>query len=111
MFVGETVEVIRRGEHVANPYGEYDYNEIHDVVDDVLVHPSTTEDFGTANRPEGTTQIITLHFPKTYNVSLRHAKVIVRNTTYDVIGNPSYYTKENTPGKWNYPVQAVVHNG
>lgn len=75
-----------------------------------VVAPGATGDLG-SDRPEGVKVAYTLHFPKTWTASLRGCKVRVRGELYSVVGDPQAYTAENTPGKWNRPVEVTRTDG
>ena len=80
-------------------------NEWHDELPvSVVVAPGTTADLD-ASRPEGTSVVMTLHFPKSYTDSLRGCRVRVRGVEYSVVGDPQPYMAENTPGPYNRPVE------
>lgn len=81
------------------------------VVQDVLIDPSTGSDVEDNIRLDGTRARLRLHFPKTFNDSLRGCKVTVRGTDYNVIGDPKPYTDENTPTRWHLPADVEVVNG
>lgn len=84
-----------------------------EVVDGVLVAPDDTAGMA-ANRPDGTSTVLVLHFPKTYTASLRGCSVELPapwSDTYRVIGNPMPYMDENTPTPWNRPVRVEVAHG
>lgn len=114
MISGVTVTVLRPNrtgtDRLNNPvYGE----PIREVVDDVLIAPSTTEDLEAA-RQMGVTLAMTLHFPKGYTASLRGCKVELPAPyadTYRVVGDPLPYMAENCPTRWNRPVGVEVAHG
>lgn len=83
------------------------------TVDDVLVSPGATADLD-ASRPEGVTVAYSLHFPKTFEGLLEGCKVVLPQPwggTYRVIGNSGRYMDENTPGRWNLPVEVEAAHG
>ena len=76
-------------------------------VSDVLVQPGVSADLE-ASRPEGVTVAFTLHFPKTFGGSLEGCEIELPEPwfgRYRVIGNPSRYMRENTPTRWDFPVE------
>lgn len=75
-----------------------------------VVCPGATSDMD-ATRPEGVTVAYTLHFPKTYSGSLRGCSVEVRDTRYDVVGDPQRTTDAATPGPWNLAVEVTRADG
>lgn len=84
-----------------------------ETVDDVLVAPGAAADMEAA-RPDGVVVALTLHFPKGYTSSLRGCKVVVGapySGTYRVIGDPQPYMDENTPTRWNRPVEVEAADG
>lgn len=74
-----------------------------ETVSDVLVDPSVGSDIESNIRLNGTKAVLRLHFPKSFNGSLRGCKVTVRNRDYRVIGDPAAYTDANTPTRWHMP--------
>lgn len=76
----------------------------------VVVAPGATTDLE-AIRPEGAAVSFTLHFPKSYTMSLRGCRVCVRGGEYRVVGDPQPYTMENTPGLYNRPVEVEAVYG
>lgn len=111
MIKGETVVVRKFAEGEADPFGAVAQVAAEETVEDVLVQVGSTNDLTGSIRPDGVEVKFTLHFPKTYNVDLRGAQVQVRGEWYGVIGSPAWYTVENCPTKWNYPVEVSVING
>ena len=78
--------------------------------DGVLVAPSTTSDLE-AERPDGVTRRMQLHFPKTWTSSLRGCLIEVGGQMWRVVGDPWPYMPENTPGEWWLPVDVELNNG
>lgn len=104
LIQGEAVTVIRR-EIIRDELNEPIETVVsREELPNVVVAPGTTEDLD-ETRPEGVSVEFTLCFPKTYKQSLRGCSVEVRGTEYTVIGNPQYYTEQNTPGDWNLTVE------
>lgn len=111
MIKGETVVVRTLAEGEADPFGSVSHIATDEVVEDVLIQVGSTRDLTGSTRPDGVEVHFTLHFPKTYNVDLRGAHIQVRGEWYGVIGSPAWYTPENCPTRWNYPVEVSVING
>lgn len=89
---------------------------VRQVVEDVLVSPSSTEDFEyqEAYREHGDRLILQLHFPKTFSGDLRGAQVVLPHPwegTYSIIGEPKPYIGANTPTRWHMPAKAVYAHG
>lgn len=80
-------------------------------VENVLVVPGPRADLPGVERPEGVRVVFNLHFPKTFEGSLRGADIQVRGQWYRVIGDPQAYTAANTPGAWNLPVEVETVKG
>ena len=114
MLRGVTVTVLRPNkvgtDRLNNPvYG----TPSRDVVENVLIAPSTTEDLEAA-RQQGVTLAMTLHFPKEYTSSLKGCKVVLPapwSDTFRVVGDPMPYMAENCPTPWNRPVNVEVAHG
>lgn len=111
MIKGETVVVRTFTEGEADPFENAAKVATEETVEDVLVQVGSTSDLTGSIRPDGVEVKFTLHFPKTYNVELRGAQVQVRGSWYGVVGNPAWYTADNCPTKWNYPVEVSATNG
>lgn len=75
-----------------------------------VVCPGATSDMD-ATRPEGVTVSYTLHFPKTYEGSLRGCSVEVRGALYDVVGDPQRTSDAATPGPWNMAAEVTRADG
>lgn len=75
-----------------------------------VVVPGSSPDLD-ATRPNGVTVSFTVHFPKTYEASLRGASLGIRGGTYAVVGDPQAYTPENTPGLFNRAVEVTRTDG
>lgn len=75
-----------------------------------VVVPGSSSDLD-ATRPNGVTVSFTVHFPKTYEESLRDCSMVIRGDTYDVVGDPQAYTPENTPGLFNRAVEVTRADG
>lgn len=111
MISGETVIVRTFEEGEADPFGSPALSEKETVVDNVLVQVGMTADLTGSTRPDGVTVRYTLHFPKTYNVPLRGAEIFVRKEWHKVVGDPAWFTVENCPTAWNYPVEVTRTDG
>lgn len=75
-----------------------------------IVVPGSTAGFD-ATRPSGVEVAYTVHFPKTWTVSLRGCSVRVRGREYEVVGDPQAYTAANTPGRYNRPCEVKFADG
>ena len=111
MISGESVIVRTFTDGEADPFGVSEQLATDEEVSNVLIQPGATADVVGTNRPEGVMVKYTLHFPKTYNVKLQGAHVCVRGEWLEVVGNPAWYTPENCPTEWNYPVEVSAING
>lgn len=109
---GEDVVVVRREQVGTLPGNTPEYAEVETTVENVLVAPGARADVFDAERPDGTTVVFNLHFPKTFSGSLRNASVKVRGgEPLAVIGDPQPYTGANTPGDWHMPVEVERVDG
>lgn len=110
MISSEQVVVIRPMEAGRDPMNEPVYEWQEEAPVSVVVAPGATADLD-ANRPEGVSVAMTLHFQKSYAESLRGCKVRVRGIEYSVVGDPQPYTDANTPGLYNRPVEVEASDG
>lgn len=111
-MIGETVVVELKGEAVEDAMGDLVYGPpTLETVDDVLVQPGASSDKLEGNRPDGAIVSYTLHFPKTWNKDVRGLRINVRGKWHEVVGDPTWYTPENTPTRWNYPVEVKRCDG
>ncbi len=90
--------------------GEFDGSTVETEEVECIVEPGGTSDME-ASRPNGVTVSYTVHFPKTYEPSLRGASLLVRGEEFAVIGDPQGYTGPNTPGPYNRPVEVSRSDG
>lgn len=113
-IVGETVHVLLRTLAGYDRLGDEVWSHDDVAVDDVLVNPSTTTyDRKGDGHPEGVECDLTLHFPRGFDRDLRGARVIVRGTAYEVVGDPQRYTDANLPPGcgWNLTAKVVRFDG
>lgn len=112
MIRGETVLVRREVEVGVDPFNSPITEWVEEEVRDVLVAPGARSDVVDSTRPDGVEVQWTLHFPKSFVGSLRGAEVSVRGQApCPVIGDPQPYTIENTPTRWNRPVEVSRVDG
>lgn len=110
LIAGETVTV-RSAARSFDELGELAGETVTETaVDNVVVCPGATVDLD-STRPNGVTVAYTLCFPKGAGVSLKGATVTVRETDYEVIGDPKRYTEANTPGPWNLTCEVTRTDG
>lgn len=79
----------------------------------VLIAPAASQDLG-AERPEGYTDALTIHFPKEYTQSLLGCEIELPApwpSRVRVIGDPQPYQAELTPGRWNRAADCEVSDG
>lgn len=110
MIRGEQVVVIRPIETGRDSMGEPLREWVEEAPVAAVVAPGATADLD-ATRPQGVRVAFTLHFPKSYEGSLRGCKVRVRGDEYRVIGDPQPYAPQNTPGRYNRPVEVEAVAG
>lgn len=117
MITGEKIVLEMPTEGPPDAMGDPVFISATQEIDNVLVQPGTTNDIasgrsGERNRPDGVTIVYTLHFPKGLeNYDFRGCRVKVRGEWMEVVGDPTYYAPENTPGQWNYPVEVKRCDG
>lgn len=113
MIQGTTVTLVRKSISGYDRFGNAEYAEMEETVNNVLVAPGATNDLE-ASRPEGVDVAYSLHFPKTYTGDLEGCKVTLPapwEGTYRVIGKPGQYMDINTPTQWHMPVEVEVAHG
>lgn len=113
MLSGIAVTVLRPVEGAADRLGNPTHTYVPETVADVLVQPGVTDDLD-ADRPEGDTAALTLHFPKTYAGTLRGCAVVLPppwEGEWRVVGDPLPYMAANCPTRWNRAVQVVMADG
>lgn len=76
-----------------------------EIVDDVLIEPLFTADLQDSIRAHGDSVSLKLHLPKTYTKDVRGCECSIEHVRYKVIGAPVSYQIENTPTRWNYPIE------
>lgn len=114
-MMGEVVILKYRDETKSDPFGQPEYREYEDVINNVLVSPATEDDIE-SNRPEGIEVIYTLSIPKVYAYEndiekFRKAKIEVRGRDYVVVGQPSYFDEVNCPTEWCMSVKVARVDG
>lgn len=112
MITGETVLIELKEEGPADAIGDPTVTTSTITVDNVIVGPGSTNNLTDSIRPDGVIADYTLHLPKGYETyDLSGLRVQVRGKWFDVIGNPGYYTPDNAPGNWDYPVEVKRCDG
>ena len=117
MITGKKIILETQTEGAPDAMGDPVLIPVMEEIDNVLVQPGATDDLasgrnGLSNRPDGITVIYTLHFPKGLeDHDFRGCRVKVRGEWMEVVGDPTYYAPENTPGHWNYPVEVKRCDG
>ncbi len=108
MIRGETIVVQRSTRSEADEYGEPTTEWADESVDDVLVGPPSAQDAADAMQPQAVKASMSLYFPRAYaGGSLRGCRVIVRDVTYQVVGDPIRLDGGITPTKWNMQVDVA----
>lgn len=116
MIRGVTVTVLHPVIVGVDSFNNYRYGTpVREVVENVLVAPSTTMD-GDAARPHGYVTTLTLHFPKGYAGDLYGCKVELPSPyppVVRVVGKPTPYMYANVPPgvPWSMPVTVEVADG
>lgn len=116
MIRGVTVTVLHPVIVGVDSFNNYRYGTpVREVVENVLVAPSTTMD-GDAARPHGYVTTLTLHFPKGYAGDLYGCKVELPSpwpSLVRVVGAPTPYIDANVPTlvPWSMSVTVEDANG
>lgn len=109
---GEAVTVFRYVQVGVTPGNTPIKEWVSEVVEDVLVASGPRQDVVESVRPEGVLIAWNLHFPKTFNQSLRGCEVSVRGEPrLKVVGDPKPFTRKNTPTRWHMPVELEGTDG
>lgn len=113
MITGEKVTLEIYAEGPPDAMGDPSVVAVTEDIENVLVEPGVTNNLSSvSNRPDGDIAEYKLHIPKGYErYVFRGCRFKVRGEWMEVIGNPTYYTPENTPGDWNYPVEVKRCDG
>ena len=112
MITGEKVTLERYTKGPPDAMGDPVLIPATENIENVLVQPGATDDLPASTRPDGVTVAYTLHFPKGMeSVDFRGCRIEVRGEWMEVVGDPTYYAPENTPGAWNYPVEVKRCDG
>ena len=85
-------------------------DSVRETVDGVLVMPGATADLD-ANRPEGVSVALTIHFPRGYGKPLKGCFIEYADESYRVIGDPQPYMESGVPGPWTMPVEVERVDG
>lgn len=111
---GETVTVLMPTQDGTDPFGNPKKDSSEEQVENVLVDPFVSlekiREFG-AERPNSSRTSVRFHFPKGYDKRLCGCFICWAGRKYRVIGDPVPLPEYNTPGEWNYPVDAEVCDG
>lgn len=116
MIRGVTVTVLHPVIVGVDSFNNYRYGTpVREVVENVLVAPSTTMD-GDAARPHGYATTLTLHFPKDFEGNLRGCEIELPDPyppVVRVVGEPTPYMYANVPPgvPWSMPVTVEVADG
>lgn len=86
------------------------------TVDNVLIAPATTGDIEASTREMGAETTITVMLPKTFTgqldtQTLQGAHLTYQKQKYEIIGNPTPYPPQFTPGNWNLIMKAKLVKG
>lgn len=109
---GETVTVHREEMVGRDSHNNPIYEQVDEVVENVLIAPGPRTDIEESHRPSGTKVAYNLHFPRGYPTTLRGAQVSVRgDEPLAVIGDPRHFNEHNTPGPWTMPVEVERTDG
>lgn len=103
-MIGVEVTVLRKSEAGRDEMGEPIVSWVPEPVENVLWSKSSSDRLEDGDRPEGTEDTVTFHFPKIYALPLSGCRIVLGSRTYDVLGDPIGYMPELTPGKHNRPV-------
>ena len=94
--------------------GNVVYRDALEQLSGVLVAPATAADLD-AERLEGVSRAVYVHFPKEYGATLLGCKIRFDAGAYEgvwrVSGDALPYMPENTPGRWNRAALAVRVDG
>lgn len=111
-FEGRSIDVRLASFDQKDDYGNAVKNLLNPIrVSDVLIAPGDTTDDREDGRPNGITIAYTLYFPKSSNMKLRGAEIVIDGEAFEVVGDPRPYPPELVPGSRNLVVKVVKHDG
>ncbi|MDR1954288.1 MAG: hypothetical protein LBQ21_07470 [Clostridiales Family XIII bacterium] len=110
-MVGETVVVEYKVQTGTDGLNAPVFSYTEQDVSDVLISPGSLSDITDSNRPDGHLVRWTLHFPKTFTGDLEGCRVKVYGAWYRVVGAPGRYQSDNTPTRWDMPVEVEAVDG
>ena len=115
MLRGVSVTVVRRTLAGRDGQGRPAYEEVRQVVDDVLTSPASSSGESTQDsapeRRGGSLTRRRFDFPKTFSGSLAGCSIEYGGRSWRVVGDPEPYLDHLTPGPFNRPVEAVDEGG
>ena len=110
MMAGATVKVLRPKVVGTDSFGADVVEWVPEFVDNVLTAPQSTADLG-AERPDGDETRIRVHFPRSYEASLRGCRVEAYGRTWAVVGDPLKLDPRLCPLPWDRMAEAVRVDG
>ena len=110
LFATLTATVVSRWQSGNDESGRPTWEVSRREVPGVLLEPVSSEDTD-AQRGGGSTRRARAHFPKGHAEPLAGCDVVIGGETWHVVGDPTPFMPENTPGPFGTPVELVMQGG
>ena len=109
MIKGITVTYIGKRQTGTDPFNHPVYEEVEELVPNVLVSPATTDDIITSTDLIGKKTVYTLAIPKGDTHDWTDCKVRFFGQTWKTFGYPVEGIEENIPLDWNKKVSVELY--
>lgn len=106
---GIPVTLYQRQKVGSDPFGAPIYEEKPEIVQDVLVSPTTSEDVETSTQLYGKHGSYTLGIPKGDEHQWENSKVEFFGRIWHTIGIAQYGIESNVPTRWHGKIQVEVY--
>lgn len=107
MIKGISIIYIHKNQEGLDAFNRPIYTEKEEVIENVLIAPTTTNDIVTSQDLTGKKAVYTLAIPKGDEHKWENAKVRFFGEEWQVVGMPLEGIEENLPLSWNKKVTVV----
>lgn len=111
MIRGTAIEILVKKQTGSDPFNRPVYNEVSEIVNDVLITPLSDNEITDALNLTGKRAIYQLSIPKTDKHNWDNCKVRFFGEEWRVIGKPVKGIDSLIPLKWNLKVKVESVNG